>query len=464
MHQLTLSPFDWSLLALYLLFLIYVGIKVSRKDTSTPESYLLAGRRLTLASFVATTVSTWYGGILGVGEYSYKYGLSNWLVFGVPYYLAAFLFAMLLAERARKSKAMTIPDQLEQTYGSKVAVTGALYVFVKTVPAAYILMFGILLQLLFGWDLWIGVVVTTVVSTGYVLGGGFRAVVKTDWIQFSLMYGAFVVMVGMLFAKFGGLSFVASKVPNTHFVWHGGQSVGYVISWYFIALSTLMEPAFYQRCFAAKTPATARRGLLISILFWFSFDFMTTTTGIYSRAILGDGIRGVDAFPLLADKILPIGLKGMFLIGLATTIQSTVDSYSFIAATTLGRDVLWRVKRIRQHIGQVGLSRWGLVASGAVAITIALMTESVVDIWHSLGSISTPGLLLPLSLSYSRRYRYRPNWAMTNMVVNPMVVGGWFIARKQFGDIALLSSVEPIYVGLTLSLLILALDHGTRKR
>ena len=371
---------------------------------------------------------------------------------------------MLLAERARKSKAMTIPDQLEQAYGSKVAVGGALYVFVKTVPAAYILMFGILLQLLFGWDLWVGIVVTTVVSTGYVLAGGFRAVVKTDWIQFSLMYGSFVVMVGMLFAKFGGLSFVTQNAPDTHFVWHGGQSVGYVISWYFIALSTLIEPAFYQRCFAAKTPATARKGLLISILFWFSFDFMTTATGIYSRAILGDGIRGVEAFPLLADKILPIGLKGMFLIGLATTIQSTVDSYSFIAATTLGRDVLWRVERIRQRIGQVGLSRWGLVASGVVAIAIAMATESVVDIWHRLGSIATPGLLLPLAISYSQRYRYRPRWAMANLIINPVLVGGWFIGRAVFDNVTLFNLTEPIYVGIGLSLLFLAVDHLTRKR
>ena len=32
--------------------------------------YLLAGRRLTLPAFVATLVTTWYGGILGVGEVS----------------------------------------------------------------------------------------------------------------------------------------------------------------------------------------------------------------------------------------------------------------------------------------------------------------------------------------------------------------------------------------------------------
>ena len=57
--------------------------------TSSSLEYLLAGRRLTLWPFVATLVSTWYGGVLGVGEYSFRHGISNWLVMGVPYYLAA---------------------------------------------------------------------------------------------------------------------------------------------------------------------------------------------------------------------------------------------------------------------------------------------------------------------------------------------------------------------------------------
>ena len=290
---MSLSPLDWSILGTYLLFLAYVAIRIGSKESQTPESYLLAGRRMTLPSFVATTVSTWYGGILGVGEYSYKYGLSNWLVFGLPYYLAAFLFAVLIAERARKSRLLTIPDQLEAAYGSRVAVAGALYVFVKTVPAVYVLMLGILLQLLLGWSLVAGVIVATIISSGYVLIGGFRSVVKTDWLQFSLMYGGFIIIVITLLSEYGGMTFLRDNVPESHVIWHGGQSAGYVISWYFIALSALIEPAFYQRCFAAKSPQIARRGLLISILFWFSFDFMTTTTGIFARAILGEGTRGV---------------------------------------------------------------------------------------------------------------------------------------------------------------------------
>ena len=68
------------------------------------DEYLVMGRRLSLPSFVMTLVSTWYGGVLGVGEYSYRYGISNWLVFGVPYYVGAAHFAWFIARRARASR------------------------------------------------------------------------------------------------------------------------------------------------------------------------------------------------------------------------------------------------------------------------------------------------------------------------------------------------------------------------
>ncbi len=461
---MTLSPIDWAILSAYLAFLAYIMVKIGLGGAVSSESYLLDGRRLTLPAFVATTVSTWYGGILGVGEYSYNHGLSNWLVFGVPYYLAALLFAFLIAERARRSQLLTIPDQLDLAYGGRVAVGGALYVFVMTVPAVYVLMLGVLLNLLFGWSLPVGVVVATIVSTCYVLVGGFRSVVKTDWVQFSLMYLAFGVMAVVLLSEHGGLSFLRSHLPAEHFNWRGGKTAAYVISWYFIALAALVEPAFYQRCYAARSPRIARQGILVSVLFWLLFDFLTTTVGMYSRAILGDGINGVAAFPLLADRVLPPGLKGLFLVGLATTIQSTVDSYSHLAATTLGRDVLWRIRAVRRRFGEIPLSRYCLVASGLLAIGIALFSGSVVDIWHRLGSIGTPGLLLPLGLSYSKRLRFRPGWALVHLMVVPVVVGGWFLAQAGIQSPPFPLSIQPIFPGLMTSVVILALDHLTRSR
>ncbi len=89
---------DLFLIAIYFIAIISIGF--SRKSGSNQfnsKDYLLAGRKLSLPGFVVTLVSTWYGGILGIGENTYLYGLQTWVIFGLPYYLFALLFAFFIA-------------------------------------------------------------------------------------------------------------------------------------------------------------------------------------------------------------------------------------------------------------------------------------------------------------------------------------------------------------------------------
>ncbi|MCK4574671.1 MAG: hypothetical protein KAU36_09870, partial [candidate division Zixibacteria bacterium] len=141
-----MSLLDYSLIVVYLLALLLLGFHRRLKSDSSAGELIVGGRMLTLPAFVASLVSTWYGGILGVGEYSFKYGLSNWLVFGLPYYLAAFGFAIFLAKKARESEVLTIPDRLARVYDKKTALAGSVVIYLMTVPAAYILMMGVLCQ------------------------------------------------------------------------------------------------------------------------------------------------------------------------------------------------------------------------------------------------------------------------------------------------------------------------------
>jgi SSS family solute:Na+ symporter len=317
---------DYSLIAIYLAILLWLGL---RRPTpiGTVGDLILDGRRLTLPAFVASLVSTWYGGILGVGEYSFQYGVSNWLVFGAPYYLAALLFALFLSKRARQLKLVTIPERLEQVYDNKTALVGAIIVFMMTVPAAYILMLGVLGKQFFGWPLWIGVLFGTIFSIVYVYFGAFRSVVRTDLFQFVLMFGGFILMILILVNRFGGWQFLQANLPDTHFTWHGGNTGFYIATWYFIALATIIEPAFHQRVYAARTIGTATKGIFVSIGCWVVFDFLTTSCGMYARAILPDLADPVASYPALAKAVLPAGLLGVFAVALLSTIMSTVDSY-----------------------------------------------------------------------------------------------------------------------------------------
>ncbi len=456
-----LSWLDLLPLAIYLAILVAIGLWGLRWRAKSQESLILAGRQLTLPAFVASLVSTWYGGILGVGEFSYKYGLSNWLVFGVPYYMAAAIFAMFIVRRARSSPEMTIPDRLFKSYGPAAAAAGSSVLVIVTLPVANALMLGILGHQLFGVPVWIGIICGVVFSVFHVMTGGFRAVVWTDILQFSLMYLGFIILFAFAAVKLGGLIYLQSHLPQTHFSATGGNPPGYIAIWYIIALTTLVDPAFYQRCFASKSVAVARRGIWISILFWFCFDFMTTSCGLYARALLPNLDSPVAAYPALAKELLPTGLLGLFFLSIVATVMSTVDSYIFLTGTTISHDLVWRYKKFQdtriKHFTVIGLT-----ISGLATIFIALSSESVVNIWHDFGSVGTSALLLPLMTSYWGRYQYSGRGALVSIILSAALTALALLYPQCTAEGKYLLGVEPIFIGLGVSAAAFALAHTTK--
>jgi hypothetical protein len=258
---------------------------IARKDAA---EYLVMGRRLALPSFVATLVTTWYGGILGVGEFTYRYGISNWLVFGLPYYVGAALFALLVARLARRSRYYTVPDRSRPPTAAPPRPSGRWSS--RLSPARPLRPHArVLLELIFGIPL-TGNRRRRAALDGLLDPRRTRSVVSADAVQFVLMY------LGFRGATASRRAVRRARIPEAApardpLVWHGGNPPQYIFVWYLIALQTLVEPTFYQRAFAA-TDERSRGGVLISIAFWMLFDFLTTATGLYARASAESGRSG----------------------------------------------------------------------------------------------------------------------------------------------------------------------------
>ncbi len=396
------SIFDKMIILAFLGLTIWLGLRARGRETpaSSATAFVLGGRALTLPSFVATTVSTWYGGILGVGEYGYRYGISSWIVFGVPYYVAAILFAFFLAKRARRGGHLTLPQQLSGQYGRRVGRLSALVVLLTGLPAAYLLMTGTLVGYVFDIPDKIAIVAAGVLTAAMLYKRGFSAVVRTDKLQIIFMFGGFMLLLAVLFFRYG-------LGPL------GGGSPRY------------FEP-------------TARRGLLVSVLFWLFFDAMTTTASLYAVALLPSLSVPALAFPTLAVVVLPVGLVGLFFVGLFSTILSTLDSQVFVSASVFGIDLVEGRDAVRQ-------TRYGVLFVSLASIAIALSSESIVDIWHTLGSLSGAILLLPTILSHVRAHQPTPRATLIMMVASALITGGSMLTKMLTGSYWL--ALQPIFLG-----------------
>lgn len=460
LHYLEVIP-----ILIYLIAILLLGF-FTKKEADSEEDFILGGRQLTLPAFVATLVTTWYGGILGVGEFTYLYGVSNWVVFGLPYYVFALLFAAFLAPKIRSSSFLSIPDQFYENFGKTGGILGAVYTFFMTLPAPYILMVGLLLHLISGWSLWICIILGAFFSMIYVLTGGFRAVMRTDKLQFLLMFGGFALLFVVLVSRFGGISFLKESLPASHLTWNGGNSALYILTWFFIASWTFIDPGFHQRCYAAKSPQIARKGILISVGFWFGFDFLTTSTGLYARALLAS--QNIDpplSFPLLGHVYLPPLLSGLFLAGLLATIMSTVDSFSLLSAITIGYDLL--SKFARQPKSSTFYLKIGLFVTAVISIALAILIPSVIELWMVLGNVFIPPMLLPLISCYYPKFNPGKKWVILNLslafLVSFLFLILAFLQSSSLKELTFFGGIPPMYPGLLVSGLIFAIGILRKK-
>jgi SSS family solute:Na+ symporter len=397
------------------------------------------------------------------------YGISNWVIQGVPYYIFAIIFAFLLAKRVRATNLATIPDKLEQSYGRPAAVLGAVLTFLLMTPAPYVLMLGVLLEMVTGWNLLFCIILGTIATTLYLFAGGFRADVHTDILEFFLMFIGFGIILPFAVIKYGGIAFISAHVPPQHLTWHGGNSYQFILVWFFIALWTLVDPSFHQRCYAAGSGDIARKGILWSVVFWLVFDAMTATAGLYARAALPRISQPVMAYPLLAEAILPPVAKGLFFIGLLATIMSTLNTLAFVSATTLGRDIVLRLRwkqaqpnaeRAADVIDEKVETAWvrgGLVVTGILAVCLAAMIPSVIKLWYTIGTVIVPGLLVPLVSAYFDRLRVGAKWAFAAMLFGWLTSLGWLLAGwsgSPAGTATYPFGIEPMYPGLLISIVL----------
>ena len=466
---------DYLVIILYFFIIFYIGFFLSQKKkgiTKGEEDYLLAGRKLTLPLFVGTLVATWYGSILGIGEFVYRGGLVAWLCFCFPYYIAAALFAYFIAGKIRKSNSSSIPEQIARKYGEKSALTASGIVLIITIPSSYILMLGVLLQMFTGWDLWLCILTGALGSLVYLYKGGFKADVLTNSLQFVLMYLGFAALLAFSIMKFGfpgeALFSKPEMFPENHLKIFGGYSWEIIAVWFVIALQTFIDPSFYQRCAAAKTPKIAQRGIFVSVLCWMIFDMMTIQTALYARAYFPIN-NPLMAYPVLSDAILPPLWKGIFVTALLATVMSTLSSYAFLSGTTIGNDIIPNIliagKKDKGSYVFKNRNKWnietyskiGLVVSSAIAVLMAIALPSAVDLIYKTSSVAVPGLLLPLLFTYSKKFKMKN--AFIIMLLSSSCALIWTILSiiaqdNHFFMSELFKKYEAMLVGLLISVVL----------
>lgn len=402
---------------------------IQKRSENNFLDHLLMGRKLTLPLFTATLVATWYGGIFGVAEIAFNEGLYNFVTQGVFWYLSYIVFAVYILPKINQKSYSSLPELVSSRMGPFAGNwTASLNIF-NLLPIAYIISLGKFLSLIFDIHFELGMVIGLLIVLSYSLFGGFRSVVYSDIVQFFVMLTSVILVFIFAVSKFGVSTL--SSLPDSYFSITGKSSLGETFMWGLIAFGTLVDPNFYQRSYAAKDTKTAQKGILLSTLIWLIFDISLTIGAMYAKAT-----GALDYFNFSLG-LLPIGLRGFFLAGLLATILSTLDSYLFLAGSTLSLD-LFNKKSTR-------IQKFSIVIIAFISLALAFNSDgSIKSVWKFLGSLSSAALLFPM-LGFYFLKSFKTSAFMLSSIAGTIATLYFTLFPHLF---------EPIYYGLAVSLLV----------
>ncbi len=444
-----ITGLDWLIFFLILgvtLAFVFYGefIKTNKGLKFNLLDHLIMGRRLTTPFFVATLVATWYGGIFGVTQIAFNKGIYNFVTQGVFWYIAYIIFALFLVERIASYKAVTLPDLIEKMFGPRSGKVAAIFNFFNVLPIAYVISLGLFIKSFSGFSLNTSMLLGLICVLSYSVWGGLRSVVLSDIIQFFVMCLSVALVLFFSLQSFGGMGFLKGNLPSHYFSLTSNESLLDTLIWGFIALSTLVDPNFYQRCFAAKDALVAKKGIILSTGVWILFDLCTTFGAMYAKAVIPQAESG-QAYLTYAVQLLPSGFRGFFLAGLLATILSTLDSYLFLAGTTLTYDLSGEKNRENPFYHSMGVLMVGALALGMAHF----FSGNIKLVWKTLGSYSAGCLLFPVLLGHIKKKKFHDLTFVGSCLISAVAMTLWIFADiNPWGH-----SIAPLYIGVLSSLI-----------
>jgi solute:Na+ symporter, SSS family len=435
MPSANLGTLDLTIVFVYVAALIAIGVVVARHIRGF-DDFFVAGNRMTAPLLVCTLVSTYYGldVLFGGSEVSYQEGVVAWFAYTRPYYLVILLAAFLVAPRLRRYPFRSLPDAMGHFYGNGARSVAAIASFFYALPFMAIMGIGILLDVILGVPFTVGVIAGAVVSLAYTLLGGLPAAAITDTLQFVLMCVTLAIAVALTLGDLGGMDGLQQALPESYFSPTGTYPPAVLIVFAATALSVLVEPAFYQRIFAARSTRSILVALVIGILLWAAFDWLVTVQGMAAAA---SGIETEPRYALLTVTLaaLPVGLTGLFVAGVLATAMSTIDSYLLIAGGNLAYDLyrpLWNPNMTSRQL--LSLTRWMSTVAAVVCVVLALYFQSVVSAWIFISSLLTAAVLVPLMVALFAARPPKPIAGMASSLSGLLTAVGFYLIVTLVGS------------------------------
>ena len=415
---------DTSIVLLYFVGIVIVGVYFSRRAARGMRSYFLGSNELPWWALAASGSASNYDvtGTMFLVSLFYVAGLrSFWMLWSWQFMSAAFLMSYM-AIWIRRTRVMTAVELLHIRFGSDAGgrmarTAGAVLMVTFLVFSLGYTFVGIskflphIIPESVPGNGRIWAITLMLLTTLYVTAGGFSGVVVTDLIQAVLMSAAGILVGVIVFLKLDpGMvqalheTFDINMLPKAQLSMPAGyedwHNFGILCVFWFISgllINTSGAGGHYQeqRFLATRSEADAARAGC-------AWGFFLIPRWIMIAGfcfVAASGMVGSDdpeqMLPIVLTEMIPSGLRGLVLAALMAAFMSTFSSCINAAASMVVRDLIHPFKPSLDDRTLVHLSYVVTVTAVLMGITVGYNEGSIKGIWEWMIVGLIGGSLIP---------------------------------------------------------------------
>ena len=355
---MSVGTLDLVILLAYMAVVVALGTWVGRATRSAAD-FMLGGKDLPwwviLFSIVATETSTVT--FLSIPGFAFGRDMT-WLQIAIGFLIGRFVVALLLLPQYFKGNFFTAYEVLDQRFGGATKQAASVMFIITRTLADGLRLFlsAIVLQEMTGIPMYWAVTAIGVATIIYTYLGGMRAVLWTDFLQFTVYMAGAVLAFMLLLDKFPGgwdqlvsMGQEAGKLRIFDFTYDWSEAYGIwagLIGGIFVTLGSHgVDQMMVQRYLSARHLSDARKALIASgfvVVAQFAL-FLLIGVGLYAfYELTPPEVAFERADRVFARFILdeiPTGVLGILLGAIFAAAMSTLSSSLNSCATAATNDL-----------------------------------------------------------------------------------------------------------------------------
>lgn len=413
--QIDLNLIDYSILGIYLAFVIGIGFALKRYMRSA-EDFLLSGRSIpgwvTGLAFISANLGAQE--LIGMAASGAEYGIMTSHFYWVGAIPAMVFLGVFMMPMYYGSKAKSVPEYLKMRYDERTRTFNSVSFAFMTIFSSGISMHALadLLNALLGWNYTLSLVVTSAIVLAYVLKGGLSSAIYNEVLQFFMIVFGIAPLAYIGLKDVGGWQGLVAKIsannPGAMHSWAGTADTANPLGvpWYGIlfGLGFVLSFGYWctnfaevQRALAANSMGAARRTPIIGAIPKMLFPAIVILPGMIAYGLSSDAVAGGYSIPLKDgapnyNQVLPSMIFHYFpngLLGLALTALMA-SFMSGMAANVTAFNTVWTYDIYQQAWGRnkndSQLLRMGKIAT-VVGIVLAIGCAFIAAKYNNIMSI-----------------------------------------------------------------------------